>query len=341
MGRADSLVTKVAKDYADSSMFAVAHRDSTLVARLLAEARGPESFPAIASATWEVGWLGRPDVAEPFARRAAARQEQPVLGNVTLGKNLVSQGRWAAADSAFAAASAATVEPRPRIEHAIVASLPFLAVPRPELEAIRAELAGESVGRPSATANDPVDAMLPELRSYALGLLASRLGDAPGALRAAELLDTVQAAPEDRPALRSLAAVVRADVALTSRRPADALNLLQNVRGDVSLDVAHSGPFSEDYGRFLRAEALLALGNDGEALRWLENGFTTTPDELLYGAPVALRLGDVYERRGERQKAADEYTRVLRLWKSCDARLRPALDDARTRLARVTAEPRT
>jgi tetratricopeptide (TPR) repeat protein len=265
--------------------------------------------------------------------------EQPASGNVGLARNLASQGRWTAADSAFAAASAATVEPWPRIERAIVASLPFLAVPRSELEAIRAELAGQDAGRPSR--DGPAGALLPELRSYALGLLASRLGDAPGALRAAELLDTVQAAPEDRPALRSLAAVLRADVALTSRRPADALNLLQNVRGDVPLDLTHASPFSEEYGRFLRAEALLAAGNDAEALRWLENGFTTTPDELLFGAPIALRLGDIYERRGERQKAADEYTRVLRLWKRCDARLRPAVDEARTRLARVTAEPRT
>ncbi len=85
-------------------------------------------------------------------------------------------------------------------------------------------------------------------------------------------------------------------------------------------------PFSEDYARFLHGEALLALGNDDEALRWLEHGFDATPDEAAFRAPVSLRLGDIYERKGERQKAIDEYARFVRLWAACDARLRPAVE---------------
>ena len=85
----------------------------------------------------------------------------------------------------------------------------------------------------------------------------------------------------------------------------------------------------------------MALGNDAEAVRWLENGFDGTPDDMAFRAQVALRLGDIYERMGERQKAIDSYARFTRLWKHCDARLQPGVQDARARLARLTGEPRT
>ena len=62
---------------------------------------------------------------------------------------------------------------------------------------------------------------------------------------------------------------------------------------------------------------------------------------MLLRGPVLLRLGDIYERTGERQKAIDAYARFVRLWSACDAPLRPAVDDARARLARLTAEPRS
>jgi tetratricopeptide (TPR) repeat protein len=143
------------------------------------------------------------------------------------------------------------------------------------------------------------------------------------------------------PAVRALAAVVRADVAFALRRPADAVRALEGVRGAVPLDLSGLSPFGEDYARFLRGEALLALGRDDEARGWLQNGFDATPDAMAFRAQVSLRLGDLYERKGERQKAIDETARFLRLWARCDARLRPALEDARVRLARLMGEPRT
>ena len=105
------------------------------------------------------------------------------------------------------------------------------------------------------------------------------------------------------------------------------------------LDLTSSSLFTEDYPRFLRAEALLATGRDDEARRWLETGFDDTPDMIVFQAQASLRLGDLYERKGERQKAIDNYARFLRLWGGCDPRLRPAVEEARTRLARVVAEP--
>jgi tetratricopeptide (TPR) repeat protein len=341
MARAESLVARVGKDYADSTMFAVAEGDSATVAHLLAEARGQASWSRVLDVTWQVGqWLQRPAAAEPFARVAAARPERPARGNMALATNLIAQGRWTAADSALTAAKRAAPDPWPRVVRGLVASLPFLAVPREQLETIRADVAGWDPAREPARPG-PANELLPQVQLYVLGLLDSRLSRPDEALKAAALLEASKVADENRPVVRSLAAAVRADVALGGHRPADALKALQAVRGEVPLDLSSETPFSEDYARFLRAEALLGLGNDDEARRWLEHGFGGTPDEMAFLAQASLRLGDIYDRQGERQKAIDSYSRFLRLWGACDARLRPAVEDAKARLARLAGEPRS
>ena len=339
--RAESLVARLGKDFADSTMFAVAHGDSAMVARLLVEAGSTAAFGEVASAAWQVsGWLQRPAVAEPFARAAAARPDRVVRGNMVLAENLIAQGRWTAADSALAVARRAATDPKTRVVRGLWATLPFLAVPRGQLEAIRADVAAWDPSKEPSPLG-PADELLPQVQHYVLGLLASRLGEGEAALREAAQLEAAKVAEGNQPVMRSLAAAVRADVALGARRPADALKALEAVRGEVPLDLSNSAPFSEDYARFLRGEALLGTGNDDEALRWLEHGFAGTPDEMAFQAQVSLRLGDIYERKGERQKAIDRYSRFVRLWAACDVRLRPAVEDARARLARLTGEPRS
>jgi len=47
------------------------------------------------------------------------------------------------------------------------------------------------------------------------------------------------------------------------------------------------------------------------------------------------RLGELYEQRGNRDKAMESYNKVLDLWKDADPELQPVLQDARQRLARL------
>ena len=342
--KAESLVAKVGKDYADSAMFAVATGDSALVKRLLGQARDSANVGLVLNALWQVGqWLEQPALAEPFGRIAAGRPEQAARANVSLAENLIIQGRWRAADSAFVRAMATANTPYPRLERGVTAALPFLQVPRQELQAISADLTSwdPAADRSAAIAGDPRLAMAPAVRLYALGLIAVRLGDQASATRAASQLEALSGSNAVAGSARSLAAAVRADLALTARHPADALTALAGVRGAVPLSLSSETPLAEDYARFLRSEALLGLGKDAEARRWLEHGFDGTPDGMTYRVPVLFRLGDLYERAGERQKAIDAYARVVRLWAACDAPLRPAVEEARTRLARLTAEPRS
>jgi hypothetical protein len=45
-------------------------------------------------------------------------------------------------------------------------------------------------------------------------------------------------------------------------------------------------------------------------------------------------LAQIYERRGDRAKAAEHYGQFIELWKDCDPELRPLVESARQRLAR-------
>ena len=56
-------------------------------------------------------------------------------------------------------------------------------------------------------------------------------------------------------------------------------------------------------------------------------------------APSLKRLGELYEGRGDRAKAAEYYGRFVELWKKADPELQPTLKEVRTRLAQLSQEP--
>jgi predicted RNA polymerase sigma factor len=89
--------------------------------------------------------------------------------------------------------------------------------------------------------------------------------------------------------------------------------------------------------RFLRAEALEQLGDEGAALGWYEALTQTSALEIAYLAPTYLRSARILERLGATDSAAVHYRRFIDLWRDCDAEQRPALLDAEQRLRALHA----
>jgi tetratricopeptide (TPR) repeat protein len=343
--RADSLLRR--KFTADNlplghrAILAIVGGDSAARGRLLAEARKQSSGHPYAP-EWIALHLNDFPAATEFAQAAlASPRPRAVRESVHqfLALLALAQGRWSAAKPEFA--QAVPTIPSAKRLHALSATWPFLAVPDSDLAALRAEL---EEWDPSAEAPEPNpglgSALRPHLRLYLLGLLNSRLGDDARALRNAAELERIDHPAEAATLVRDLAQTVRAEVALRRGHPADALKLLEPVRGEVPPELLAVPFYSEEGSRYLRAELLYRLGRDEEALRWYTNGFQGSPSELVYLAPAHLRQAEIYDRLGDQKQAVEHYSRFIRLWQSCDPPLRSRVEEAKARLAVLTGEPR-
>ena len=342
--RADSLFlrryTPDKRPLGHRAILAIVRRDSTARAQLLEEARRETSGYPIAP-WWIAVFLHDFTAAEEFAQAAlASPRPRPLREEVhlTLAWIELAQGRWKAAKSEFALAERSI--PSAKRMRALSATWPFLVVPDSELVALRADL---GAWQPQAEPPEPtpfhVSALQPQLRLYLLGLLNSRLGDQAQALRHAAELEKSDHPPEAAALVRDLARTIRADIEWRRGRPAEALELLKPVKGEVPAELLGDPVFGEDGARYLRAELLYQLGRDREALQWFSNGFQGRPSELVYQAPAHLRQAELYERLGDRQQAVDHYSRFIQLWKGCDPELRPSVERAKARLANLVGEP--
>jgi tetratricopeptide (TPR) repeat protein len=258
-----------------------------------------------------------------------------------LGDLGVAGGRWTTAKSEFATAGRLGQSDSVLVGRALAATLPFLAVPRADLEIIRTEVERWRPGSDvSAPLPESIRPLAGHLRLYLLGLLSSRLGAAADALRLASDLQILTAPPDSRALVRALARTIRADVALEAGRTNEGLTLLEGVRGEVPFELIRLPYFSEEHARYLRGRLLYQAGRDEEALRLVEVGFAGTPNELYYRAPAHLLQAEIQRRLGNRTAAAEQYSRFIGLWRACDPALRPVLDGAKAELARIVAERR-
>ena len=55
-------------------------------------------------------------------------------------------------------------------------------------------------------------------------------------------------------------------------------------------------------------------------------------------APSLKRLGELYEARGDRAKAIENYSRFVDLWKDADPVLQPTVREAKARMVKLTGE---
>ena len=343
---ADTMVQRInAQPLSMRAFLTFVRGDSTARASVMEEARASNSRQSQIAARYLATFREDFAASESLARLDLAPGRRPhirVNAQLFLAWLEVARGRWTAAKVAFAEAERMPEAPPVLVQRAIAATLPFLRVPRVELDSIRGEIEHWDPGTGVAGSDPGLAARLqPHLRLYLLGLLSSRLGDRGAALRYAGEITGSDAPTEARMVIRDLARTVRADVALQSGNPEAARQALDSVQGEVPLELvsvplyANVREFAQEHARHLRVVLLSAGRMDREALRWVESSFQGSPSEIVYLAPMHLERAEIYERLGELEKAVEHYRRFVALWENCDAALRPQVEKARARLAQL------
>jgi serine/threonine-protein kinase len=174
-------------------------------------------------------------------------------------------------------------------------------------------------------------------RQYALGLLATRLGDDSAALSYAKALAGAHEPSDSAGLLPDLALEIRALVAARAGDTSAALASLEREQLRVLWHYQVMSPLHErPVGRFLRAEMLHARGRDTEALGWYNSLTSLSMIEFVFLAPAYLRQGQIYESARQPARAVEYYSRFVARWQTCDPELRPLVDDARRRIARLS-----
>jgi len=175
---------------------------------------------------------------------------------------------------------------------------------------------------------------------YAPALLAGR-GDTTGLLRAMRWLDSLRghplppaAPPITRDFLSYLAAQQRVYLALARGDSAEALRLFDALPDSACFEVCQ-------VDELVHIQLLAARGRFPDAAARLERPLGGLAPGIL---PVemlrALERGRVNERLGNRDRAIEGYSLVVRAWRNPDPELQPYVTEARAALARLNAEPR-
>ena len=115
---------------------------------------------------------------------------------------------------------------------------------------------------------------------------------------------------------------------------------------DQAMDFMDRNTRKDDCPSCVRAERGLIWdrsANADSAIAEYE-GFLSQPDisrpwtDQYYLPNILYRLGQLYEQKGDKEKALDYYGRFAELWKDADRELQPKVTEARNRMAALTAE---
>jgi DNA-binding SARP family transcriptional activator/tetratricopeptide (TPR) repeat protein len=263
-------------------------------------------------------------------------------GQILTAHAELARGRVRAADRALRAAERLD-RPVALPYRGLFAALPFLPAAAGELRSLRRELESWDAAAPlSPPVEHPLldlhESVRPELRLYLLGLLSVRLDEREAARAYAAALERRESSGKVHGLARDLALGIEARNALREGRAAEALAALERARLAPPATAVSFSPFhSQALERFTRAELLRLLGRDEEALQWYASVAESPPFGYLYLAPGHLRQGEIHERLGNRQQAAQHYALFVELWQECDPELQPLVVEARARLGRLRA----
>jgi tetratricopeptide (TPR) repeat protein len=271
---------------------------------------------------------------ERFGRWLTGASQAPDVqgyGHRMLAQAALAHGQWRRAWSELTLT--ARLDSIPALElRSLFASFSFLPLPRSEIVAVREAVRRWNPLEPTreaghSSAHSSIHHFY--LRLHRLGLLNIRLGDTAAALQQARVLDQAVDSSRSGRLAHTLAESIRAHVAAAGGRASEAFTHVDAAGWEAAASVF----VAEAYDRYFRAELLEQLERDDDALGWYRSIAERAAYELVYLAPSHLRQAEIYDRRGDRSRAAQHYRRFIELWRGADPELQPAVTEARIRLA--------
>jgi DNA-binding SARP family transcriptional activator len=154
---------------------------------------------------------------------------------------------------------------------------------------------------------------------YLVGLLAADRGDTLEAMRAAAELDDIARRrdpylPRDLRRARDLAQTIRAYRDLRGGRCDRALRALDTETSEYWLGIIASSPLAaQSFERYVRAECLLSLGRNAEAVSWFETFEQNALYDLELLGPALRGQAAAHRALGEMEAAAEIERRLERL----------------------------
>ncbi len=128
---------------------------------------------------------------------------------------------------------------------------------------------------------------------------------------------------------------VQAEIAMAEKRPADAIRELTAINlQEGTCRACWNASLAQAYDALGQPDSVIIYSErylgSAEALRGYE--------DILGLAPTYRRLGELYEEKGNRTKAANYYQKFVDLWRNADPELQPQVTDVKKKLARVVGE---
>jgi serine/threonine-protein kinase len=322
----DDAGRRYAKAFLSAGAMGTYAQSTDLVLRLIDPARRPAAIAYLADSAdshlFQTVWLaiGRwTDSAETTVAVMRARVASEQRAGKTTNVSVLSLPFALASRGHVAEAASMTTLPALLTQFAFVGAIP-----------------GDSVGRLARA----LSTTRGEGPLYAPPLLAGRR-DTTGLLHAIRWVDSIrqhplppQAPPITREVLTYLAAQQRAYLALARGDSAEALRLFDALPDSACFGSCHIDDL-------VHTQLLTAHGRAADAAKRLEQpvaGFAPgfQPIEVLR----ALERGRVNERLGNRDRAIEGYSLVVRAWRNPDPQLKPYVEEARVALGRLAGEKR-
>jgi tetratricopeptide (TPR) repeat protein len=176
----------------------------------------------------------------------------------------------------------------------------------------------------------PIDSIASVDRPYARLAYLYRLAGRADLVKAAAQQAARQPQPDDSADIEAGRHGTAAEVAMAEGRYADAVKEYRAADVGGSCVACPLPSIAQAYDLAGMVDSAIAVFS-----RYVDAPERPLPVDFLTLAGSHKRLGELYEAKGDRAKAASHYTKFVALWKDADPELQPQVADVKKRLARL------